>query len=354
MSASRPLPLQAGLAGCSTWSPWLWSVWLASLVCAAMVLALGLGRYPVAVSDILRFLASSVGLADMPADQYALLHNLLVQIRLPRVLAAALVGAALSASGATFQAVFRNPLVSPGLLGVLAGSAFGAALGILLALPWWLVQTMAFGMGIAAVLMALGIAGIFRQGGLVLLVLGGILASALFSSLLACVKYVADPYNQLPAIVYWLMGSLAVADLQQLRWVAWPMLASTLVMCLFGKALDALTMGDEEAHTLGIPVRPLRYTLIAAATLASALTVSLAGMIGWVGLIVPHMARLLAGPGNARLLPLCVALGALFLLGADALSRTLATTEVPIGIVTELLGIPVFILILSRARRAWV
>lgn len=326
---------------------------LLGCVAAAMLAALTVGRYPLGLGDVLRFVAASIGAIELPASERALLHDVVVQIRLPRVLAAALVGAALSTSGAAYQAVFRNPLVSPGLLGVLAGAAFGSALGILWSLPWSGVQLLSFTMGLAAVLVSLGVAQLAPGGGLVMLVLGGILGSALFSSLLAMVKYAADPYNQLPAIVYWLMGSLAVADLHVVGALAVPMAGGALLLCLLGRPLDALSMGDDEAHSLGVPVRPLRLAIIAAATLISALTVSLAGMIGWVGLIVPHIARLVVGPANARVVPASAALGAIFLLGADTLSRTWSSSEIPIGIVTELLGIPVFLLVLSRAHKGW-
>ncbi|NTV10954.1 MAG: iron ABC transporter permease, partial [Zoogloea sp.] len=180
------------------------------------------------------------------------------------------------------------------------------------------------------------------------------ISAALFSSLLSMVKYVADPYNQLPAIVYWLMGSLAVADLRQVGWLALPMGLGVALLALLGRALDALSMGDDEARSLGVPVRLIRYTTIATATLVSALTVSLAGIIGWVGLLVPHIARLVVGPGNLRLLPVSAVLGAVFLLGADALARSLASSEIPIGIITELLGIPAFLMVLGRARKGWV
>jgi iron complex transport system permease protein len=188
----------------------------------------------------------------------------------------------------------------------------------------------------------------------VMLVLGGIISGAFFTAILSLVKYVADPYNQLPAIVYWLMGSLASADLKDLARLALPMGFGIVVLASLGRALDALAMGDDEARTLGIPVTAVRYGVIAAATLISALTVSLAGMIGWVGLLVPHVARLITGPGNARLLPASACLGGIFLLLADGIARTVASTEIPIGIVTELLGIPAFLLVLHRARRAWV
>lgn len=352
VAAQRQMRGLSGLRWPGTYSGW--GALTACLVLPlAMLAALTVGRYPLPPQALLRLIGAVCGLLPMdPAERDTLL-NVVVQIRLPRVMAAALVGAALSASGAAYQAVFRNPLVSPGLLGVLAGAAFGAALGILLAWPWWAVQALAFGTGVLAVVVALGVAGLFGEGGLVMLVLGGILSSALLSSLLACVKYVADPYNQLPAIVYWLMGSLAVADLSQLAWMGGPMLLALGLTCLLGRGLDALAMGDDEAHSLGLPVRRVRLSVIGAATLMSALTVSLAGMIGWVGLIVPHIARLLVGPAHARLLPFSAVLGALFLVGADALSRSWTTTEVPIGIVTELLGIPVFLLVLGRVRKGW-
>lgn len=323
------------------------------LALAATLLALSVGRYPLPPFETLHFLAALAGLVDMEPARYVLLHNLIVEIRLPRVLAAILVGASLSVSGASYQALFRNPLVSPGLLGVLAGASAGAALGLILGGNWLLVQASAFLTGLAAVGIGVGIAHLFGGGSLVMLILGGILSGALFTALLSVVKYLADPYNQLPAIVYWLMGSLGQVNLADMSWAAVPMVAGIVLLCFFGRALDALAMGDDEAQALGVPVRTVRLVTIATATLISALTVSIAGMIGWIGLIVPHIARLLVGPGNAKLLPAAASLGAAFLLCADTLARNLFTTELPIGIVTELLGIPVFLFVLSRVRRGW-
>lgn len=318
-----------------------------------MLDSLSLGRYPLPPGEVLDFLLHQLGLGELEAQRQALLHNLIVDIRLPRVLTAVLVGAALSISGAAYQAVFRNPLVSPGLLGVLPGAAAGAALGLVFSDSWWIMQVAAFATGFLAVAIGVGIAGLFG-GSLVMLVLGGIISGALFTALLSLVKYVADPYNQLPAIVYWLMGSLATADLPDLARVAIPMGLGILLLASLGRALDALSMGDDEAATLGLPIRSVRYGVIALATLISALTVSLAGVIGWVGLLVPHIARLITGPGNRLLLPASALLGAIFLLLADGLARNLAETEIPIGIVTELLGIPAFLLVLHRARKGWV
>jgi len=326
---------------------------LATLLLATTVLALGAGRYPVESGDILRFFAGLAGWQTLESARQDLLYNLLVEIRLPRVLAAILVGAALSVSGAAFQGVFRNPLVSPNLLGVLSGAAFGAAAGMLMGGSWATVQASAFLCGLAAVGVALAVARSFGAGSLVMLVLGGIISGALFAALLSVVKYLADPYNDLPAIVIWLMGSLAAVDIRDVGWVALPMAAAIAALCAAGRWLDALAMGDDEARTLGVPVGVVRYGVIGCATLLGALTVSMAGMIGWVGLIVPHVARLLAGPGHALLLPASALLGASFLLTADLLARSLGGAEIPIGIVTELLGIPVFLLVLRRARKGW-
>lgn len=329
--------------------------WLAApfLALLAVPTALSFGSYPISVWEVLRFFFALSGLTFIEPERYALLYNLIIEIRLPRVLAAVLVGAGLSTSGAAYQALFRNPLVSPGLLGVLAGAAAGAAIGILLNGNWLRVQAGAFLMGLAAVGVAVGIAHIFGGGSIIMLILGGILSGALFASLVTIVKYLADPYSQLPTLVYWLMGNLGQAHIQEISWAAIPLLSGIVLLCLMGRPLDALAMGEDEARALGVPVKTIRFATIVAATLISALTVSIAGMIGWIGLIVPHVARLLTGPCNARLLPAAACLGAAFLLVSDGLARNVFTSELPIGIVTELLGIPVFLLVLHRARRSW-
>jgi iron complex transport system permease protein len=320
----------------------------------AVIGALSVGRYPLSIGEILAFLCASVGVVELEPARFDLLHNLIVEIRLPRIIAAALIGAALSASGASFQAVFRNPLVSPGILGVLGGAGFGAALGILLAGNWLMVQLFAFLMGLVAVGVGVAIANLFGKASTVMLVLGGMISGALFTSALSIVKYTADPNEQLPAIVYWLMGSLGAVDLRQLKTAAAPILLGVGLLSALGRALDALSMGDDEARSLGVPVHLARYGVIAAATLISSLSVSLAGMIGWVGLVVPHVARLAIGPANSKLLPASALLGASFLIAADCIARTVTRAEIPIGIVTELLGIPAFIIVLGRARRGWV
>lgn len=330
-----------------------WTAFLLVLLVVGGLAALSVGRYPLGVRDIVQFLAAATGLREMPKDRLDLLHNIIVEIRLPRVLTAMLVGGALATSGAAYQAVFRNPLVSPELMGVLAGSAFGAALGILVSGNWLVTQVAAFAMGVVAVVVAVAIAQLAGATSVIMLVLGGVISGTFFTALLSVAKFVADPYDKLPAIEYWLMGNLSLADIKVIGWVVLPMALGIGALASLGRGLDSLSMGDDEARSLGVPVTALRYGVIAVATLISAMTVSLAGMVGWVGLIIPHVARLAIGPGNLRLLPTSACLGAVFLLVTDGLSRTLYNVEIPIGILTALLGVPVFLAVLHRARKAW-
>jgi iron complex transport system permease protein len=330
----------------------LFALLLAALLGAALG-ALTVGRYGLSISEILRFLATRATLAAPDPARDDLLRNIIVDIRLPRIVAAGVIGASLSVAGAAYQSAFRNPLASPALLGALGGASFGAALALILGLAFAAVQGFAFLGGVGAVALGVAVANLFGQASTITLILGGMISGAFFTAALSLVKYAADPYDQLPAIVYWLMGSLAGISLDQMLWTAPPMLAGMAALALLGRPLDALAMGEDEARGLGVPVAALRYGAIALATLISALSVSLSGMIGWIGLFAPHFARLMVGPGNARLLPASALVGAIFLIGADTLARSIARAEIPIGIVTELLGIPAFILVLRHARKGW-
>ncbi len=321
---------------------------------AAAAVSLTLGKYPLAIKDIVSFFAFKIfHFGDIAAGDYQTLENLLIHIRLPRILAAMVIGASLSVSGASFQAMFVNPLVSPGLLGVLAGGSFGAALGMVIFKSWVAVQITSFIFGCTAVLVAVGVAKMHRGNTILLLVLGGVISGALFTSLLSVIKYVADPYNQLPAIVHWLMGGLSNIDRTTLVATGIPQLTSIVLMTLFSGYLNALSMGDEEAKSLGIPVERVRMFLIFLASLMSALTVVIAGMIGWVGLIIPHITRMLVGPNNKVLIPASALIGAIYLLLVDDVSRMLFNVEIPIGISTSLIGIPFFAIILRKAKRGW-
>ncbi|HRR22266.1 MAG: FecCD family ABC transporter permease [Desulfomonilia bacterium] len=328
------------------------------ILCAVLglmcCLSLTLGKYPVGIGDMAAFfLYKTAGAGPMGVADAELMENLLFDIRLPRILAAMLIGAALSTSGASFQALFTNPLVSPKMLGVLSGASFGAVSAMLFTRSWFVVQASAAAFGFIAVGAAIGIARLYRTDSIIMLVLGGIISEALFTSLISIVKYVADPYDDLPAITYWLMGNLSFVNLRTVTIAGVPILAGVFALMLYGKHLNVLSLGDEEAHSLGVNIRVIRYGIIFFATLASTLTVVIGGMVGWVGLIIPHVARMLVGPNNIILLPASALLGAIYLLLADGLSRLLFSFEIPIGIVTSLFGIPFFLYILRNAKKGW-
>ncbi|WP_428561618.1 MAG: FecCD family ABC transporter permease [Solidesulfovibrio sp. DCME] len=330
--------------------PWA----LAALLLVAAVWSLTVGNYPISLADQWHCLLAAWDPSAPPAtDRARLVGVVLGDIRAPRLAAAVLIGAALSASGAAYQSMFVNPLVSPGLLGVLAGASFGTALGMLAGLPWTLVQGCAFAGGIAAVGLALGLARVSRGDRLLLLVLGGVISTALFTALLAAVKYVADPTNQLPAITYWLMGGLSRADRGTVLQAAPLFVLGLAGLFLSSRQLDLLSLGDEQARSLGLSVGAVRLWLIVLSTVLSAATVSIAGLVGWVGLIIPHAGRLLVGPSNRRLLPTAALLGGLYLLLVDDISRLAFAVEIPLGILTALAGIPFFPLVLRHSRRTW-
>ncbi len=327
---------------------------LAVLVLTTLI-SLSLGRYPVTLSDMSRFLLlnSFDSASATDSRHYDILRNILFDIRLPRIAAAILTGAALSVSGATFQSMFLNPLVSPGLLGVLAGASFGAAMGMILAKSWFMVQLGAFSFGLIAVLVAVGISAFNRVNRLLMLILGGIISGALFTSLLSVVKYLADPYEQLPAIVYWLMGGLSGVDRITVLAACGPIAAGIFILLVLSRYLNVLSMGDEEARSLGLNVTFLRLLFILVATVISALTVVMGGIIGWVGLLIPHIARMMVGPDNRILLPAAALIGATYLLIADNIARLVFSVEIPIGILTSLVGIPFFAFVLRNARKGW-
>lgn len=316
--------------------------------------SLSLGRYPVSFSDISLFFSGQ--LLDRPVMtglQHNALKHILFDIRLPRISAAILIGAALSVSGATFQSMFLNPLVSPGLLGVLAGASFGAALGMILADNWLAVQFSAFAFGLIAVAAAVAFSLLNRGNRLMLMILGGIISGALFTSMLSIIKYLADPYEQLPAIVYWLMGGLSAIDNIMVLSAAGPIICSIFILFSLSGYLNIMSMGDEEARSLGVNVTFLRLMFILLATVISALAVVIGGIIGWVGLLIPHIARMLVGPDNRILLPASALIGGIYLVIADDMARLLFMVEIPIGILTSLVGIPFFAFVLGKTRKGW-
>ena len=276
----------------------------------------------------------------------------MLEIRLPRILACVLIGASLAISGAAYQAMFVNPLVSPSILGVLSGAGFGAAVGMFFKLNEYLIQLSTFGFGFFAVAVALSVSALYsRSDSVIVLVLGGVISGSLFTSLLSVLKYAADPSDALPAITYFLMRSLGFASKSFIQISILPMCAGVLLLALSGKYLNALSLGEEEAKSLGVNVARVKIFIILVATFVSALSVTIAGIIGWIGLIVPHIARFIFGADNRAVLASSAMIGAIFLLFCDSFSRLIFTFEIPIGIVTSLFGIPMFIVVLRRAKR---
>ncbi|MGB4280303.1 MAG: iron ABC transporter permease [Methanoculleus sp.] len=280
-------------------------------------------------------------------------QTVVFRIRLPRVIAAMLVGGGLSLAGASFQGLFRNPLVSPDILGVAAGAGFGAALGILVSGNPWVIQVSAFAFGIVAVAVTYGIGRVYHNSSTLILVLAGIIVGSLFSALLSLAKYVADPYDTLPAIVFWLMGSLSSVSNTDIIAVAPPILLGSLCLYLIRWRINLLSLGEEEAQALGLDTKRMTVVLIVASTIITASAVCISGIIGWVGLVVPHIGRMLVGPDFRNLVPVSAILGASFLLVVDDIARTLTATEIPLGILTALVGAPFFAYLLTQKKVGW-
>lgn len=323
-------------------------LWATGLLLLLTWVALCTGAYPLAGRDILALVFGRPS-GSPPASAEA--AQVLFAIRLPRVFAAMLVGAALAGAGAVYQNLFRNPLVSPDILGVSSGAALGAVLAIFLSLPLLAIQGFAFAGGLIAVALVYAIGSAVRNHDPILaLILTGVVVGTLFGAGIATLKYLADPYNQLPAITFWLLGSLAAISPSDLV-IAIPLMVIGLVpIILLRWRINVLALSDDEVRALGVNAKALRATMIASATLMTAAAVAIAGVIGWIGLLIPHTARLMIGPEFARLLPLSLILGAAFLLGVDTWARTLAAIEIPPGVVAALAGAPLFLWLLVRTQ----
>lgn len=310
--------------------------------------SLFVGRYALGPMTVLRILISR--LLPIARDWPEAAETIVIQIRLPRAILAMCVGAGLSANGAAFQGMFRNPLVSTDILGVSSASGFGAALAILLSASALGIQASAFAFGILGVMITYSIARIYRTTPVLMLVLAGIVVSGFFNALISGAKYVADPEAKLPEITYWLMGSFNKASLKDLFTVVPLILAGCAGLLLVGWRLNVLSMGEEEARSLGVGVEPLKAAVIVCGTVITASAVSVCGIVGWVGLVIPHVGRMLVGQNHRRLIPACLALGASFLLLVDDLARTVTAQEIPIGILTALIGAPFFAYLFRRTK----
>jgi iron complex transport system permease protein len=322
------------------------------LLFAGLLLAFTVGRYPVSLHDLFDVLAAQLTGRESTASAAA--TNVILQVRGPRVLAAVLVGGALAVAGTAFQGLFRNPLVSPDILGASSGAALGAVIGIYFSLGIIAIQSLAFAGGLIAVAAVYLVGSAVRaRDPILVLVLTGVVIGSLLGAGVGLVKYLADPYNQLPAMTFWLLGSLAATSTADLVPLLGPVLAGTAVLVALRWQMNAMSLPEEEARTLGIPTGWLRIAIVAAATLITCASVAAAGIIGWVGLVVPHLARSLVGPDFAKLLPTAAILGAGYLLVIDTLARTVAPVEIPLGILTAVVGTPFFIWLLTSVSRTW-
>ncbi|MDT3768145.1 iron ABC transporter permease [Gleimia hominis] len=323
-------------------------VWVSPVI--VFMLALSVGRYPVSLGSLYDATSAYLTGAPMDAGQLAL-----IRVRLPRVLVAMIVGAALSSAGAAFQGLFRNPVVSPDLLGASSGASFGAALAIFVGISSLGIQVVAFTFGLLAVIIVATLNGLLvrRANTIITLILCGMLIGSLFNAFVSLLKFVADTETKLPAITFWLMGSLAGTQLSDLK-ILWLFVPVMLVLQLVRWKINLLSLGDEEAKMLGVNVAVYRWLIIGCATLLTSLSVAVSGNIGWIGLVVPHLARMLVGSNYGRLMPATILLGSSFLLLVDTVARLLFTVEVPLGILTAIVGAPFFCVLLFRAQKGFV
>lgn len=319
-----------------------------ALLLVMSVISISLGRFFIAPEDVVKILVNLIYPLEQTWNEQA--ASIIYTIRLPRVIAAILIGAALAISGASYQSVFKNPLVAPDMLGVSSGACVGAAVAILLGMPQFVIQLAAFVGGLLAVAAAVLIPRIIGKNTIVMLVLSGIIVSGLTGSLLGIIKYLADADTELPAITYWQMGSLVTVVWDNILYSGIPIVVGIIFMLAIRWRMNILTLSEEEAHMLGKDTAWLRYAIVLCATVLTACSVCISGTIGWIGLVIPHFSRMLVGPNNQRLLPITVVLGAVFLLGVDTISRASMNAEIPLSILTGLIGAPFYFYLLIRQR----
>jgi iron complex transport system permease protein len=323
-----------------------------AVLLAGLVVAFTVGRYPVSLGQLFDVFASR--LTGHPSGVPAAAENVVLLVRGPRVIAALLVGGALAVAGTAFQGLFRNPLVSPDILGASSGAALGAVLGIYFSLGVIGIEALAFAGGLVAVGAVYAIGTLLHsRDPILVLVLTGVVIGALLGAAVGLVKYLADPYNQLPAMTFWLLGSLASTTAADLLPLLGPVALGSLVLVALRWRMNVMSLPEEEARALGVPTGALRIAIVSAATLITAASVATSGVIGWVGLVVPHLARALVGPDFHRLLPTAALLGGGYLLFIDTLARTAAPVEIPLGILTAVIGTPFFIWLLAGMQRNW-
>lgn len=320
-------------------------IMLFSLI-AVFLVSFCIGRYSVPFGELIKILFSKI--FDITKTWTDQMETVVFNIRLPRILMCCLVGCSLSVAGASYQGVFQNPMASPDILGASSGAAFGAALAILCGGSSSVIAISAFVFSVLTVCVVYLIGQRAKGNRVLNLILAGIMISSLFTAGTSYIKLVADPNNELPAITYWLMGSLAGTKMSDVNFAIWPMAIGLIPLFLLRWRINILTLGDDEARTIGINASALRFVIIICATLVTAASVSVSGMIGWVGLVIPHLCRRLVGSNFQHLMPASMIFGAIFLLIVDNVSRNLLATEIPIGILTAFIGAPFFVYLMMR------
>lgn len=322
------------------------------VVVLVALMALTVGRYPVPLGHVVGVLWAQVTGRSWTGSVTE--RDVVLLVRLPRVVLAMLVGAGLAVSGVALQATFRNPLVSPQIIGVSSGASFGGALAILLGLGSGFVVGGAFLFGLVALAVVFLVTAGRGGASVLMIVLGGVVTGSFFAALVSLVTYVADPYTSLPSIVFWLLGSVATATFGKVLVAVGPIAVGIIVIALLRWRLNVLSLGDEDAAAVGMRPGPVRWTVLCAVTLTVAGAVAVSGVIGWVGLVVPHLTRMWVGPDHRVLLPTSCCVGAAFLVVVDTLARTVTASEVPLGVLTALIGAPAFLVLLRRHRdRVW-
>ena len=323
---------------------------LFALLLCLSVFAICVGKYPVTPMESLKIMGNA--LLGKSGDYPLMMENVVLRLRLPRIAASIFVGAALSVSGASYQGIFQNSLVSPDFLGVSSGACIGAALAILLSLTSGYISIFAFFGGLIAVFITMSIPAMIGNRANIVLVLSGIIVSSMMSSILGFIKFVADPETQLASITYWTMGSFSYVKPEDLIPLSVILIPPAILLLLMSWWIDILSMGDEEARALGANVTLIRSLIILFATLLTAGSVCISGTISWVGLIVPHFARMIVGPSGRRLIPVSLILGGIFMLLVDTLTRVIGSNEMPVSIMTGIIGAPFFCFLLWRQREA--
>ena len=325
-------------------------IFLGLLLLGLFLCAFLIGRYPMGPVDVIKVILSRF--APVTRTWSDTVETVVFDVRLPRILMAILVGAGLSCTGSTFQGIFKNPLVSPDLLGVTAAAGLGAAIGIMLDAGSATVQLLAFVAGIVGVSIALFISRIKGSSPMIMLVLSGVVVKSLFDAGIAIIKCMADPLEKLPAITYWLMGSLSATRWEHIAVAAPIILLCMGLLCALGWRINVLSMGDKEARSLGVRTERAKMAIVACSTLICATTVCMCGNISWVGLVIPHIARMFVGPDYRKLMPASILIGASFLLIVDGILRSMMAT-LPVSVMTSLIGAPFFAVLIRRTKGGW-